>query len=253
MELYISDLNISDAAKHTLHELGFTMTSELKNYDYISLIQKFPFKVYNIYSIIRELNNSGFLLPAKNEISIYDITMSKRLFHILERNHILYLSQLSLCSKEELSHMRNLGTLTMTELESICQSNHIELHSVQNIKDNLSPYHFPFSLEHYEKLYRYHISHINDFNNITTQDLHIICKYYYPYTMRSYYILKDNGITLQTWEDQYLFEILPRETARVLEKRYCIDTISKLRSYSERSINHMPSSILSIIRPILKE
>lgn len=60
-------------------------------------------------------------------------------------------------------------------------------------------------------------------------------------------------VTFQPWEDQYLFEILPRETARILAKRYCINTLSKLRSYSKRSINHMPSSILSIIRPLVEE
>ena len=115
--------------------------------------------------------------------------------------------------------MRNLGTHAMNELKIICQANHIELHSIQSIKDNLSPYHFPFSLEHYKKLYKLNISSVNDFNNITTQELHRICGHYYPYTMRSYYILKNNEVTFQPWEDQYLFEILRIRNCSYISKK----------------------------------
>lgn len=109
-------------------------------------------------------------------MSIYDVPMSKRLFHILERNYFLYLSQLSLCSKEELAGLRNLGEQTMIELEEICQAHHIELHSLRNMKENLAQYHLPFTSRHYEALYKYNIASIDDFNKITTHDLHIICQ-----------------------------------------------------------------------------
>ena len=91
MGLYIDDLKISDNTKNTLHELGFTMVSDLNKQDYISLIQKFPLKRHCVYSIIRELNAAGYLLPPDNTVSIYDVPMSQRLLHILERNYILYL------------------------------------------------------------------------------------------------------------------------------------------------------------------
>lgn len=42
MDLHIDDLKISDFTKNILHELGFTMVSDLEGHDYISLIQKFP-------------------------------------------------------------------------------------------------------------------------------------------------------------------------------------------------------------------
>ena len=92
MNLHIDDLKISDRTKNILHELGFTMISDLEGHDYISLIQKFPFQRHYVYSIIQELNNAGYLLPPENAISIYDVPMSQRLLHILERNYILYLS-----------------------------------------------------------------------------------------------------------------------------------------------------------------
>lgn len=116
------------------------MVSGLEDHDYISLIQKFPIQRHCIYSIIKELNDAGYLLPPPdNAVSIYDVPMSKRLFHILERNYILCLSQLSLCSKEEHARMRNLGERTMIELKEICNAHSIELRSIHDIKENLAP------------------------------------------------------------------------------------------------------------------
>ncbi len=253
MDLQIDDLKVSDYTKNTLHELGFTMVSDLEGYDYISLTQKFPLKRHRVFSIIQELNGAGYLLPPDNAVSIYDVPMSKRLFHILERNYFLYLSQLSLCSKEELACLRNLGEQTMIELEKICQEHHIELRSVHNIKENLAPYHLPFTSRHYEALYKYNITSIDDFNKITTHDLHIICQYYYYDTMKTYYILKDNGVVFQTWEDQYLFELLSGKIAQKISRKYRIDTISMLQSYSEEYIESMPSAILPSVKAMLAE
>lgn len=251
MDQKIDDLNISYYAKNALHELGFTMVSDLADYDYISLIQKLPYKCNGIHSAIQKLNDAGYLLPPENAVSIYDVPMSQRLLHILERNYILYLSQLSLCSKEQIAQMRNLGERTMLELEEVCKAYNIELHSIQSIKENLAEYHLPFTSKHYEELYKYNIASIEDFNKITTHDLHIICHQYYNDTMKVYYILKDNGVVFQVWEDQYLFELLSREIAQKISRTYRIDTISNLRSCSEEFINSMPLSIIPSIKEIL--
>ena len=253
MDLHLDDLKFSDQTKNTLHELGFTMVSDLEGHDYISLMQKFPLKRHRVSSIIQELNDAGYLLPPDNAVSIYDVPMSKRLFNVLERNYILYLAQLSLYSKEELACLRNLGEQTMIELEEICQAHHIELHSVQIIKENLSQYHLPFTSRHYEVLYKYNIASIDDFNKITTHDLHIICLQYYYDTMKAYYILKDNGVVFQAWEDQYLFELLSGKIAQKISRKYHIDTIAELRSCSEEYIESMPSAILPSVKAVLDE
>jgi len=109
--------------------------------------------------------------------------------------------------------MRNLGEGTMIELK-ICKAHGIELHFVHSIKENLAPYHLPFTSRHYEELYKYNIASIDDFNKISTHDLYIICQQYYNDTMKAYYILKDNGIVFQVWEDQYLFELLSEKIAQ---------------------------------------
>lgn len=253
MNLCIDDLKISDRTKNILHELGFSMISDLEGHDYISLIQKFPFQRHYIYSIIQELNNAGYLLPPENAISIYDVPMSQRLLHILERNYILYLSQLSLCSKEEHARMRNLGERTMMEMEEICKAHGIELRSIQSIKENMASYNLPFRSMHYEGLYRYKISSFDELKNITTHDLHMICQQDYSETMKMYHILMDKGITFQVWEDKYLFEILSIKVAKTLDRRYRIYTVSQLCSCAEIFIDSMPSSISSSVKSVLEE
>ncbi len=41
MDLHIDDLKISDCTKNILHELGFTMVSDLEGHDYISFFLSF--------------------------------------------------------------------------------------------------------------------------------------------------------------------------------------------------------------------
>lgn len=253
MGLYIDDLEISNHTKNILHELGFTMVSDLAGHDYISLIQKFPRKRHYIAAIIQELNSAGYLLPPENAITIYDVSMSKRLLHIFERNYILYLSQLSLCSKEELARMRNLGERTMIELEDLCKAHGIELRSVQKIKENLAPYQLPFHSIHYEELYKYKIATFYELNNLTTHDLYTICQRDYTDTIKMYFILKDKGIIFQEWEDKYLFEVMSRKDAWTLDRRYHIYTVSQLCSCSDVFIDGMPLSILSSVKEILEE
>ena len=253
MDLKIDDLKISEYAKNILHELGFTEVSDLEGHDYISLTQKFPFKRHYIASIIQELNAAGYLLPPENSVIIYDVPMSQRLLHILERNYIFYLSQLSLCSKEEHARMRNLGERTMRALEEICKAHGIALHSIQSIKENLAPYELPFHSIHYEGLYRYRITTFDELNNLTTHNLHMICQKDYNDTMKIYHALIENGISFQPWEDRYLFEVFSRKDVKTLSRRYRIYTIAQLRSCAEIFIDSMPPSIIPKVKTFLAE
>ena len=130
----IQDLNISDDSKSTLNSIGLTMVSELAGQNYITLVNKFP-QNYNLEPLIDELNALGYLLPPCDEISIYDVPMSKRLQNSLIRNGVMYLSQLSSYSKEDILHFRNLGEKTILELEQICQEYNIEVRSMLSIKE----------------------------------------------------------------------------------------------------------------------
>ncbi len=89
-----------------------------------------------------ELNALGYLYPPENEIYVNDIPMSKRLQNVLMCNNILYLSQLSIHSREEILGFRNMGKGTMTELDNICKEHGIQIHSLSPIKQSFIEYHF---------------------------------------------------------------------------------------------------------------
>lgn len=63
MDLHIDDLNLSHHTKNVLHELGFTMVSDLKGYDYISLVQKFPLKRIVFILLFRNLMMPDIYCP----------------------------------------------------------------------------------------------------------------------------------------------------------------------------------------------
>lgn len=215
IDMKIQDLNISAASKSALKSIGLTMVSELAGQNYITLINKFP-KNCNIEPVINELNTLGYLLPPSNEISIYDVSMSKRLQNALIRNGVMYLSQLSSYPKEEILHFRNLGEKTAIELEQICQKYNIEIRSMLSIKEYFDKYQFPSKI--YPILFQNNISCLDDFKHITANDLYHICQDDYCLTMQLYYILTDNGILFDNWQDKYIFEILPEKNAALLWK-----------------------------------
>lgn len=238
----IQDLNISAASKSALKSIGLTMVSELAGQNYITLINKFP-KNFNIEPLIDELNTLGYLLPPSNEISIYDVPMSKRLQNALVRNGVMYLSQLASYPKEDILHFRNLGQKTILELERICQEYNIELRSILSIKEYFDKYQLPSKI--YLMLFRSNISCLDDFRHMTANDLYRTCQEDYSLTMQSYYILKKNGIVFNDWQDKYIFEILPEEIATLLWKKHKISMLSQMPNCSECVIKEALSSSYS--------
>ncbi len=238
----IQDLNISAASKSALKNIGLTMVSELAGQNYITLINKFP-KNFNMEPLINELNALGYLLPPSNEISIYDVPMSKRLQNALVRNGVMYLSQLASYPKEDILHFRNLGQKTILELEQICQEYNIELRSILSIKDYFDKYQLPSKI--YPMLFRNNISCLDDFKHMTANDLYHICQKDYSLTMQSYYILKENGIVFDGWQDKYIFEILPEKNAAILWKKHKICMLSQIPDCSEYTLKEALSSSYS--------
>lgn len=130
----IKDLNISEVAISTFESIGFTDVSELAGYNYLSLIDKFPGKI-SLVSIVDELNAIGYLIPPNNEICVRDVPMKTMLKNALLRNGVLYLSQLSSYSKEDILRFKNLGKVSFIELDQICQKYGIEIRTQSSIKD----------------------------------------------------------------------------------------------------------------------
>lgn len=212
----IQDLNISANSKSALKSIGLTMVSELAGQNYITLINKFP-KNYNIEPLIDELNALGLI-----------------------RNGVMYLSQLSSYSKEDILHFRNLGEKTILELEQICQEYNIEIRSMLSIKEYFSKY--QFSSKIYPLLFRNNISCIDDFKHMTANDLYLICQKDYSLTMQTYFILKENGLVLNDWQDKFIFEILPGKNAAYLWKKHKISMLSQIPDCNECTLKEIVSS-----------
>lgn len=134
MEKYIQNLNLSTAVKFTLKRAGIIKTTDLNRHNYKTLASA-CLGALNIKEVMNELNSLGYLLPPENEISVYDITMSKRLQNALTRNNVLFLSQLSKYSKERIFRFRNLGPITMLELEGICKEYGIHIYSLSTTEE----------------------------------------------------------------------------------------------------------------------
>ena len=107
-------------------------------------------------------------------------------------------------SKEDILHFRNLGEKTILELEQICQEYNIEIRSMLSIREYFDKYRFPSKI--YPMLFQNNISCIDDFKHMTANDLYLICQKDYILTMQTYFILKENGLLLNDWQDKFIFE-----------------------------------------------
>lgn len=230
METYIKDLKLSLEVKTALSWcLRITKVSDLEGLNYLTFANRCP-KNYNVLAIADELNALGYLYPPENEISVNDISMSKRLQNVLIRNNILYLSQLSLHPREEILKFRNMGESTMPELDSICRKYGVQIRSLASISEAFDSCHFPAIL--HNLFFEGKIFSMDDFKHKTAHDLYAICQSDYALTMKTYYTLKKNGVIFENWEDKYLFEILPKKKTSLIWQKYEISTVSQFSNYN---------------------
>ena len=234
METYIKDLNLSAEVKTALSwTLQITKVSELEGLNYLTFANKCP-KGCNATAIANALNALGYLYPPENEISVKDIPMSKRLENVLMFHNILYLSQLSIHPREEILKFRNLGESTMPELDSICEKYGIQICSLASIKEAFSNCHFPAKL--HTLFFQNGIFSIDDLQHKTAYDLNEICGHDYALTMKTYYMLKKNGVVFDNWEDKYLFEVLSQKNSALIWREYDLATMSQLSDCNEAQL-----------------
>ena len=226
--------------KKALQELHITNVSELKEYNCVSLANKLQ-TGYDKLMIIRKLNDLGYLPSDENAISIHDIPMSRKMRNILLRNGIVYLSQLSAYPREEILQFRNVGKNAMLEIDNLCEKYGIEIRSLSPIKEAFSE--FPFHRKMYPLFFRGGIFSVDDIRNKSAHDLYNICEQDYRLTMKTYHILRKNGVILCGWNDQYLFEIIPQYKSVQLFKEYGIIAVSQLSDCNERQLKVMSDSI----------
>lgn len=226
--------------KKALQELHITNVSELKEYNCVSLANKLR-TGYNKLMIIRKLNDLGYLPSDENAISIHDIPMSRKMRNIFLRNGIVYFSQLSAYPREEILQFRNVGKNAMLEIDNLCEKYGIEIRSLSPIKEAFSE--FQFHKKIYPLFFRGGIFSVDDIRNKSAHDLYNICEQDYRLTMKTYHILRKNGVILCNWNDQYLFEIIPQNKSVQLFEEYEIIAVSQLSDCNERQLKVMSDSI----------
>ncbi|NDO50711.1 hypothetical protein FMM75_15370 [Lachnospiraceae bacterium MD335] len=249
METYIKDLNLSPEVKTALSwYLHITKVSDLEGLNYLTFANRCP-KNCNVLAIADELNALGYLYPPENEISVNNISMSKRLQNVLIRNNILYLSQLSIHPREEILKFRNMGESTMPELDSICEKYGIQIRSLVSIKEAFSDCHFPAAL--HTMFFKNAIFSIDDLKNKTAHDLYIICGHNYALNMKTYYTLKKNGVVFDDWEDKYLFEVLSQKNSALMWREYDLTTMSQLLDCNEERLKEICSTFPKLSETIM--
>lgn len=102
-------------------------------------------------------------------------------------------------------------------------------------------YQFPAKI--YPLFFKNGISCINDFNHKTSYDIYTICEQNYPIIMKTYFIFKKNGITLDDWHDKFLFEIHPMRKADLLWKKHKLNTVSQFSVLTEQQLKEIISDI----------
>ncbi len=226
--------------KKAMQDLHITKVSELKEYNCVTLANKLR-TGYNKLMIIGKLQDLGYLPSTENVISIHDIPMSRKMRNIFLRNGIVYLSQLSAYPREEILQFRNVGKNAMLEIDNLCEKYGIEIRSLSPIKEAFSE--FQFHKKIYPLFFRGGIFSVDDIRNKSAHDLYNICEQDYRFTMKTYHILRKNGVILCNWNDQYLFEIIPQNKSIQLFEEYGIIAVSQLSDCSERQLKVMSDSI----------
>lgn len=231
-DMPIINLPLSRKTKLLIQEMGFYKIKDLYNENYFSIKDKFT-DIYNIGTIIKELNRFGFLIAPDNEIFLYNTNISKRLLNILARYDIFYLSELINTPKEHLKRFRGLGEKSFLELEVVCSSYGVELKTLQPMKEKFSKIGIKDS-RYYNIFFRNNILEVADLLHISLEDLYTMCGY--RLTMKLYYILVGHKLYPSNSNVYFIFQVLSAYQSRQLYRVYKIEKIEQLINFHKSDL-----------------
>lgn len=229
----ISCLPISSDAKHYLYELGLYYTDSLLEHNYFSL-KEISHNYSQTVCVTRELIPLGYLLSPLNELCIYDISMSTRLFNILTKHEVFYLSELSNYSYENIFQFRNMGHKTYYELKNLCNRYNVSLKSPVTIPSSLKG--IGLSTMFLSECSQKGILSLTDLNGISTQALYQLCNKSYTLTMNTYFSLLKHNIVFTEWTDSFLFEHLTPCFSLRLWEQLRLENMSQLLSLDSEKL-----------------
>ena len=136
---------------------------------------------------------------------------------------------------------RNVGEYAMSEIDTLCEKYGIQIRSLSTIIEASSG--FQFRKKIYPLFFRGELFSVDDIRNKSAHELYNVCGQDYCLTMKTYRVLRKNGVILCDWNDQYLFEILPKNKSVQLFKQYGIIAISQLSDCSGQQLKIISDSV----------
>lgn len=121
--------------------------------------------------------------------------MSSRLRNILIRNDISDLQQIKKYTKEDILLLRNMGIGTYQELESLCNMHNIKIWSLDMLTDLFPFYKFPTKV--YRNMFQRNITSIQDFSNLTINDITEIADSNKSVSKKILHFLNQQGIEIK--------------------------------------------------------
>lgn len=202
--------------------------------NYFSLNKKVTNRIHIVDAVIELYSRYGYLKHPNNEKIITEYEISSRLRNILKRYGILYLSQLSDYTRNEISHFRNLGIAMLNELDKICLANNLAYYEMPELPMAWKRKAYYSILE---KIFsRTHIDSLDYFKDMKVVDVYILCEKDLMTTARLYDLLKQSGIILLSdSQTPFIFEYLDlRHTNKLcLERIVYMSDLVKLREQNE--------------------
>lgn len=68
--------------------------------------------------------------------------------------------------------------------------------------------------------------------------------------MKTYYMLKKNGIVFEDWEDKYLFEVLSQKKSSLIWQSYEISTVSQFSDCNKEKLKEITSLVPKLLDTI---
>lgn len=227
---------ISRETYNTLVEAEITDLSELSEGTVDNICRDKEIDRDCLINALDELMKKGIIPIPDNEVPLCNAGLSVKLNNILKRRKILYLSQLTRYSKEDILRFRDLGKISYEELEAACSRLGITIESNAKYREFARSLGLPPSYT--RCFFDNQISSIKCFRNKTAADLFELCGGEYSRAMRLYYLLVERGIALERPDSEkvFLFEILPSSQAFKALKKGRIKTTADAAFFAEAGL-----------------
>lgn len=158
----------TDDLKWLLDEIGVKDISEVQGLSISEFIEKYSKKRFSNICLDRLLE-VGYVYVPEGEKLVAELPITTRLKNILFRNDVYILSDIVKYPREKIMKFRNLGEVTMKELEDICEQEGVRFISLHEIEARMLG--VKFSDRQLIKMFHLNILHSEDFLNVTDEEV----------------------------------------------------------------------------------